>query len=1174
MITDINSEDRLVQKTFAEHLHDQLGWDSVYAWNEETFGPNGTLGRASEREVVLLRDLRKAIASINPTLPEQACEQAIEKLTHGDLSRSLLQHNREFYGFIRNGVPVEWREDGGEARHARVRVVDFRDSINNRFLAVRELKIQGLRVPHYNRRADLVCFVNGLPLVFIELKAVYRNIRAGFDDNLTDYLNEHSIAQAFHHNAFLVVSNGDRARYGSITSKWEHFTEWKRNTEQEKGRVEAEVLLDGMLAKERLLDLVENFIAFDDSKPGGTRKIVARNHQVLGVNNAVASVKRQEELKKQFPHGARLIPYQAEEWQMPLAAENNPSGPGHDEIPPDPLRKGGRTGFSVRGSERDIFPDDNGSDFAGKSPTRERDKIEALPLVKRAHPDLGRLGVFWHTQGSGKSYSMVFLTEKVRRVVPGSFTFVVMTDREDLDDQIFRTFVGCGVADEKAPRAKSGEDLKSLLRQNHRFVFSLIHKFNQDVTEPYSDRDDIIVISDEAHRTQAGKFARNMRLARPYASFIGFTGTPLFRHDHLTRRIFGGYVSRYDFKRSEEDQSTVKLIYENRGEKLGIARLDLNDRIAAKIEEAELDPDQVALLEKLLGKDYEVITADDRLDKLADDFVEHCSTRWESGKSMLICIDKITCARMFQRIELRWKAKLAKVKALIPQVEAECTASADPDEKARQCQRLEGLHEQAQWMESTIIEIIISEAQNEIRDFQRWDFDIIPHRVVMKNGFQTADGKRVAVQDAFKDPQHPFRIAIVCAMWLTGFDVESLSTLYIDKPMKAHTLMQAIARANRIYPGKDCGVIVDYNGMLKSLQEALAQYALGDEEGGGDGGDIVAPIEDLVKALIQAIEAAEKHLTGLGFDPARLVRAKGFQRIEALRDAVDALYCGDEAKRRFEIMARQVFIRFKALLMEPSAFVFAERHDNIEAIYKKLQEKRDTADVTDVLKELHKIVNEAIRTQEPGEDHAEGLTVDLSRIDFAKLRDEFANKVKRKHAALQDIRDVVERKLQQMLSSNPMRMDYYKKYQEIIADYNREKDRVTVEETFAKLVDLANSLDKEQRRAAEEGLSEDELALFDLIFDERISKSDREKLKQASKALLASLRELLKPMPRWAQSVQTQAEVKVFVLDNLWQSLPRPPFMEDDAESLAERVYDYVWQRSMSGMPLEAHMAS
>jgi len=773
MITDINSEDRLVQKTFAEHLKKALGWESAYAYNNETFGPHGTLGRSSERDVVLVRDLHAALGRLNADLPASALDQAIEKLTHIDFARSLLQHNRELDGFIRGGVPVDWRDEAGETRHARARVIDFRNASNNRFLAVRELKLQGVRVPHYNRRADLICFVNGLPLVFIELKAVYRNIRAGFDNNLTDYLNEHSISHAFHHNAFLVVSNGDHARYGSITSKWEHF-------------------------------------------------------------------------------------------------------------------------------------------------------------------------------------------------------------------------------------------------------------------------------------------------------------------------------------------------------------------------------------------------------------VEHCSTRWQTGKSMLVCIDKITCGRMFQRIEPRWQAKLAQVRALIPVKEAELADTNDPDVKERLAKNLEFLCGQAQWMESTIIEIIISEAQNEVRDFQRWGIDIIPHRVVMKTGFHTADGKRVDVDDAFKDPQHPFRIAIVCAMWLTGFDVECLATLYIDKPMKAHNLMQAIARANRVYPGKDCGVIVDYNGMLKSLREALAQYALGDEAEGGGGGDIVASIEELVAALVQAIEAAEKHLRGLGFDPYRLRGATGFTRIEALRDAVEALYSSDEAKHRFEIMAQQVFIRFRALLMEPSAFAYAERHDNIEAVYKKLQEKRDTADVTEVLKELHRIVNEAIRAQAPGEDHAEGLKVDLSQIDFEKLRDEFTSKVRRKHAALQDIRDVVEKKLVQMLGRNPTRMDYYKKYQEIIADYNREKDRVTVEETFARLVDFANRLDAEQRRAAEEGLNDDELALFDLLFKENISKANRERLKQASRSLLASLRELLRPMHDWTKNTATQAEVKVFILDNLWEALPRPPFSDGETEEVANRVYEYVWQWSASGHDLLA----
>jgi len=1130
MITDINSEDRLVQKTFADYLRHKLGWECAYAWNEETFGPKGTLGRSGEREAVLVRDLRTALARLNPDLPEKARQDALDKLIRADHSRSLLQHNRELYRFIRDGVPVSWHDANGRKQYGKARVIDYTDAANNRYLAVRELKIQGLLVPHYNRRADLICFVNGMPLVFIELKAVYKNIRLGFDNNLTDYMTQ-SIAHAFHHNTFLVVSNGDRARYGSITGKWEHFHEWKRNTEKEKGSVEAQVLIDGMLAKDRLLDLIRNFILFDDSKPGGTRKIIARNHQVLGVNNTVAAVQRQEELKHQFPPGARIIPYHAK------------------------ARKEFRDG-------------DPSLPMVAESPATAE-----LPLIERAHPDLGRIGVFWHTQGSGKSYSMIFFSEKVRRIVPGNFTFVVMTDREDLDNQIFRTFVGCGAADEKTPRAGSGKKLKKLLGENHRFVFTLIQKFRREKPpkHPYSERDDIIVISDEAHRTQAGKLARNMRLALPNAAFVGFTGTPLFKDDHLTQRIFGSYISRYDFKRSEEDKSTVKLIYENRGEKLGITRLDLNDRIAEKIEEADLDPDQIAQLEKLLGKDYEVITADDRLVKLACDFVDQTVKRWVSGKAMLVCIDKITCGRMFYLIQPLWRARLDSLKAKLSQKESTLPAVTKELEKRRLEKAIKKLRKQIDWMESTIIEFIISEAQNEVKHFEKWCIDIKPHRLRMKKGFEIEGGKALPVDDAFKDPDHPFRIAIVCAMWLTGFDVECLSTLYIDKPMKAHTLMQAIARANRVYPGKDCGVIVDYNGMLKSLREALAQYALGDDDDGTGGRpEVVIPLEERVAALIQAIEAAEQHLRGLGFEPARLVGAEGFERIAALRDAVEALYASDEAKRRFEIMAREVFARFRTLITEPAVYQYAERHDNLETIYKKLSERRDLADVTEVLKALHRIVNEAIRTQGPGDDHADGLKVDLSEIDFEKLREEFAGKVKRRNTVIQDIREVVEKKLQQMLATNPTRMDYYKKYQEIIAEYNREKDRATVEETFRKLMDLAGNLDEEQQRTVKEGLSEDELALFDLLYKENISKAARERLKQASRSLLASLIEHLTPMQHWFQNAQTQADVEVFILDRLTESLPDPPFTAPETQELAHQVYEYVWQRYSSDFPLAA----
>ena len=1130
-VTSVNSEDRLVQATFADHLERVLGWDSVYAWNQETFGPDGTLGRADTKQAVLVRDLRAALVRLNPDLPDSAIDDALRDLTVFDVSRSMVQHNRDFYRLLRSGVPVEYRDAQGRQKSARARVIDFDNAPgSNRFLAVRELKLTGIRTPNYNRRADLVCFVNGLPLVFIELKAVHKNIREGFENNLSDYMDENVIAHAFHHNAFLIVSNGDRARYGSITSEWGHFAEWKRLDEADKGSLEAEVLLNGILAHDRLLDIVENFIVFDESKSGATRKVIARNHQVLGVNRAVASVGRQEELKLEFPPEQRLRHRLVE---LPLESR----------APVEYLPAVGMVAETA-------------SPYIPEGP---------ISIVERSHPDLGRLGVFWHTQGSGKSYSMAFFAEKVRRKLTGNFTFLLMTDRNDLDSQIYKTFIGCGIADDQTPRAASGDDLEKRLNENHRYVFSLIHKFNKDVDpkQPYSERDDIIVISDEAHRTQAGRLARNMRLALPNASFIGFTGTPLFKRDELTRRIFGDYVSRYDFKRSEEDGSTVKLVYDNRGEKLGITRTDLNDRIATKIEEAELDPDQQALLDRLLGQDYEVITADERLEKVAADFVEHCATRWQSGKSMLVCIDKITCARMLQMIVPRWQAKAADIRGAAEAKRWKAEAVADEAVRNALAEEAGELAAQADWLDETIVEIIISEAQNEVADFKKWGFDIIPHRVRMKQGFEMADGQRVDVETAFKNPDHPFRVAIVCAMWLTGFDVECLSTLYVDKPMRAHSLMQAIARANRVYPGKDFGLIVDYNGMLKSLREALAQYALGDDGTGGE--EIVAPIEERVQALIEAIEATEAHLRGLGFNPATLLGSAGFARIKGLKDAVEAVYTSDEVKRRFEILARQVFVRFKALVTEPSAFAYAERHDNIEAIYKKLAERRDTADVTELLKELHRIVNEAIRTQAPGDDQAEGLTFDFSQIDMEKLRDEFAKEVPHKATALRDIREIVEQKLSEMLARNPSRMDYQEKYEEIVAGYNREKDRVTIEETFRQLTELMSELDAEQKRAVQEGLNEDELALFDLLRRDDLGKAERERVKQSSRDLLAAIKARLSELDRFWEKEQTKADLKVFILDEVFGNLPTPPFTSEEKQAVASDVYDHVWQQAVSG---------
>ncbi|NOR49017.1 MAG: HsdR family type I site-specific deoxyribonuclease, partial [Methanosarcinaceae archaeon] len=703
------TEDTLVQQTTADYLEQQLGWDSIYAYNNEDFGPDSLLGRTSDSEVVLTRTLREKLIKLNPNLPDEAYDDAVRQITATVASQTLAATNREKHDLIRDGVQITFRNDKGERVRERLRVFDYAEPTNNDFLCVRELWIRG---DLYRRRADIVGFVNGLPLLFVECKNIHKNLKTAFEKNFSDYKD--TIPHLFYHNAIVMFGNGEKAKIGSVTAKWEYFHGWKRLAEEEPGVVDMETLLKGVCDKKNFMDIIENFILFDESA-GEPKKILARNHQFLGVNLAIQSVRERKERN-------------------------------------------------------------------------------------------GKLGVFWHTQGAGKSYSMVMFTRKVHRKLGGNFTFLVLTDRDDLDTQIYKTFAGCGVVDnDRDPcRASNGKHLNRLLTEHKSHVFSLIQKFNQivDPDEGYTQRDDIIVITDEAHRTQYGTLALNMRNALPNASYIGFTGTPLFKDDQITQRVFGGYVSTYDFQRAVEDKATVPLYYDARGEKLGVAIGDLNERIAAKVEELETnDIDVQQRLEQELKREYHIITADKRLDQVARDFVNHYSKAWETGKAMLVCIDKITCVRMHRLIEFYWQER-------IRQQESAVSILTDEQEEIY-AQR------QIQWMRETQMAVVISEEQGEVDKFRKWDLDITPHRRLIKEGMDLPESmrskpqfrnmQRMTIDEAFKEEEHPFRIAIVCAMWLTGFDVPSLSTLYLDKPLKAHTLMQAIARANRINEGKNNG---------------------------------------------------------------------------------------------------------------------------------------------------------------------------------------------------------------------------------------------------------------------------------------------------------------------------------------------------------------------------------
>lgn len=1037
------TEDKLVQETTARYFEDHLGWTSIYAYDQEDYGPDSLLGRTNQTEVVLVRHLRRALKRYNPNLSEAIYTSAVERITTTSISKSMLQNNEDLYRLLKDGITVPFRNEKGQQDSVRLNVFDFADPTNNEFIAVRELWIQG---KIYRRRPDIIGFVNGIPLLFVECKNIHKDIKTAYSNNLTDYKD--TIPEIFYYNAIVMLSNGKTGKIGSITSPYEYFNEWKRLDEKDEGRVDFETMLKGLCNRVDFMDYVENFILYDDSK-GKKVKIVARNHQFLGVNQAIQSV-------------------------------------------------------------RDI------------------------------QRNAGKLGVFWHTQGSGKSYSMLLFCQKILRKISGKYTFVIMTDRVDLDDQIYKTYLGTGAIRGQNMLATTGDRLRELLKEDHRYIFSLIHKFHQEPREPYSGRDDIIVISDEAHRTQYGRLAQNMRDALPKAAFIGFTGTPLFSNDELTRRIFGDYVSKYPFNRAREDNATVPLFYENRGEKLGIVDLEINQKLADKIAEYDLDPDQEAKLERDLKREYHVVTAGKRLEKIAEDFVRHYTSLWTTGKAMIICIDKITCVKMFNLIDQYWKT-------YTEQYEKDLKHSMDEQDELERRKKL-------QWLKETEIAVIVSEEQNEVKKFRERGLEIESHRIKMKTR---------EMDNEFKDAQSKFRVAIVCAMWLTGFDVESLSTLYLDKPLKGHTLMQAIARANRIYEGKNNGLIVDYSGMLQSLRKALALYATGEDQDGkeGHGGGPLWTEEELLGELIEAFKKVEDYLGGLGFDLGRIIRSEGFDKIQAIEDGVDAIYTNDESKKTFEILARNVFRIYKHLLFMPCVQELKPKYGAIDILYKRLQKNRESADISGVMNDLHQIVDEAISTRPPVEESEyQTKQYDISKINFELLKKEFPNS-KRKNTTLQILKDRIEAKLQKMIQQNPTRIDYYQEYEKIIQEYNADKDRLTIEHVFNELLILSQSLSEEETRAVREGLNEEYLAVFDLLRKEDLTANDIRKIKSIAQELLGLLKAELLNADNWKGKETTIAAVRVQIYDYLYKNLPENSYSDEEVEQKSKIIFNHIFER-------------
>lgn len=1033
------SENILVQESAGNLLRDELGWDVQFAYNKEVLGKNGTFGRTSYKEILLKRYFNAALKKFNPWINDEQILEAQRILENRLSTSSLLQINEEKYFLIRDGIKVTVKKPNGETEKQTAALIDFKNPQNNYFLAVKELKIHG---DLYRRRTDIVGFVNGIPLLFVELKKTTVDVQNAYEDNYTDY--QDTIPHLFYYNAFVMLSNGTEAKVGTLGSKYEFFHEWKRLAEAERGSVALETMLRGICQKENFLDLFENFILFDHSG-GNTAKILARNHQYLGVNEAMKA------------YAARKL--------------NN-----------------------------------------------------------------GKLGVFWHTQGSGKSYSMVFLAQKIRRKFEGSPTFVILTDRDELNKQISDTFENCGLlGDVKASQfiATSGADLIQKLKGNPSFIFTLIQKFNKPDAEPILPDHDVIIMSDEAHRSQYGIFAGNMMELLPTAARIGFTGTPLLSDDNITARTFGGYISIYDFKRAVEDGATVPLYYENRGEKiLNLHNPEITDRILDAIERADLDADQQDKLEAEFAKEIHLMTAKPRLQSIALDFVRHYSDLWTSGKAMFVCLNKVTCVRMYDYVQKYWQEEIERLKNRIKNVSQ---------------QEAQELRRKLQWMEETEMAVVISQEQNEIQTFKKWGLDIQYHRNKMVKNELDKD---------FKDSANPLRVVFVCAMWLTGFDVKCLSCLYLDKPLKAHTLMQTIARANRVAEGKSNGLIIDYIGIVKALRKALADYTA--NIGCIDGTDPTVDKVKLIERILDTLEKAKLFLAERGFVLQDLICSYNFSKMESLRHGANIVCRTVEDRKTFSAYASELNRLMKYTDRDDIDRNVRKEYEAVAAIYAEIKKKRKHINITDLMVEINNIISDYVEIEHSYMINEEVKRFDISGIDFDLLRREFA-KVKNQNLLMRDLEEIIQLKLDRMLFTNPERINYYERYQKIIDDYNSEQDRATIEKTFMDLMDLANKMNQEEQRYVREGFkSDEELTLYDMLFRNDLNKNDIKKLKTVAAELLDKIKAKISEYDHWTDKQETKAAVDNLIRDTLWAELPEC-YDEASIWGYRQRIYEYVY---------------
>lgn len=1037
------SEDDIEQSILKKIEDEKLGYNILKldaSPDKMDVLPDGT-GRSDKKECVLPLVLWESLKRINPNIKESFLKEVYNSLIADYTDTDIIQSNYDLYKKVRDGVKVTFTNEKGVEDFTFVKLVDFDNPENNDFTAVSQMWIKGR---FKWRRPDILIFINGMPFVFIELKNSTRKVEEGYSDNLTNYKRD--IPNLFALNQICVLSNGLETRIGSFSSPYDFFFEWLKVDSEDERPDRKKIYEDGtsvyyfvkgLLRKDRLIDYIENFIMFDNGKR--LAKIIAKNHQYIGVNNLMESLNNRKELK-------------------------------------------------------------------------------------------GKLGVFWHTQGSGKSYSMVFFARKVNRKVPGNFSFLVITDRDDLDTQIHKTFIRCEVVGSKDEcKPANSAKLREYLSLNKPYVFTLIHKFRLDkkkdekVYPMLTDRDDIIVLVDEAHRTEYADLAENMRNALPKANFVAFTGTPLLGTKRKTNQWFGDYVSIYDFKQSVDDGATVPLYYSRRVPEVGLTNNFLDDDVVSIIEQNDLNEKEATLVEDSHSRILEVIKREDRLKKIAKDIAHHFPRRGYLGKGMVVCVDKYTAVKMYDLVQHYWDEE--KLQLIIDR------NNAKTEEERKMLTRA------FDYMNKVKMAVVISENGDDDK-FTSRGLDIEKHRAEM----QRVDENGYDIEDRFKDPDNPFSLVFVCSMWLTGFDVQNLSTVYLDKPMKSHTLMQAIARANRVYSGKECGLIIDYINIFSYMKKALGDYATGD---GGD--DLpVKNMEELMTYLDATIAEGDNLLREQGYLLDELIEEQDTEaRLEKLREIYNALILNKEVSNKFKVITNLMNNIYEA--SKPEIFDYHwtnELHAPLVYLNGLFTNSINDKKVEKARRMLSKILDSSVVSKDSEEEETDLIingekVIDLSKIDFDNLKQEF-RQVKYKEIQINDIKAYIEKLLEQMMNRNKTRRKFAERYQSIIDNYNSGTN--DAEYYFEQLEKLLEELQEEQNRHVVEGLSEDELEIYDLLLvkGRNLNKEEVKKVKLAAKNLYKKLldnRDSLLVVD-WFKDENTTLKLKNAIEDSLDQDLP------------------------------------